>query len=44
MENLIMDMIKSLKIILEYKRLKSYQNYMSIQIELATLLGLKLKS
>ena len=43
-ENLFMDMIKLFKILFENKRMKSYLNYISIQIELATLLGLKLKS
>ena len=43
-ENLIMYMIKPFKILFENKCVKSYKNYISIQIELATLLCPKLKS
>ena len=43
-ENLIMYMIKSFVIIFENKRVKSYRNFISNQIELATFLSLKLKS
>ena len=39
-----MYMIETFKILFESKFVKLYQDYISIQIEIATLLGPKLKS